>query len=99
MRVFPATSFFEEQIMDRAAAFALLIEYVKDPGLVRHMRAVEIGMRAYARKLNEDEEKWGLVGLLHDFDYGRWPDPPDHPSQDREGQTVCLPPESPAKRR
>jgi putative nucleotidyltransferase with HDIG domain len=65
--------------MNRAHAFALLNEYVKDAGLVRHMLAVEIAMRAYARKLGEDEEKWGLVGLLHDFDYERWPNPPDHP--------------------
>jgi putative nucleotidyltransferase with HDIG domain len=65
--------------MNRADAFALLNEYVKDPGLVRHMRAVEIAMRAYARKHGEDEDQWGIVGLLHDFDYERWPNPPDHP--------------------
>jgi putative nucleotidyltransferase with HDIG domain len=67
--------------MNRADAFALLNEYVKDQSLVRHMLAVEVALRAYARKLGEDEERWGLVGLLHDFDYERWPNPPDHPLQ------------------
>src|SRR5438034_4464910 len=70
--------------MNRADAFSLLNEYVKDPALVRHMLAVEAGMRAYARKLGQDEEKWAIVGLLHDFDYERWPNPPDHPLQGSE---------------
>lgn len=60
---------------------ALVREYTKNESLVRHMLAVEAAMRAYARKYGEDEEKWGTVGLLHDFDYERWPDPPDHPLQ------------------
>jgi putative nucleotidyltransferase with HDIG domain len=63
----------------RAEAWELLNEYVTDQSLVRHMQAVEAAMRAYARKSGHDEEVWGIVGLLHDFDYQRWPDPPTHP--------------------
>jgi putative nucleotidyltransferase with HDIG domain len=65
--------------MNRADAYALLTEYTNSPSLIKHMLAVEAAMRAYARKLSQDEERWGIVGLLHDFDYERWPDPPEHP--------------------
>ena len=65
--------------MSREDDLTLLREYTKNESLVRHMFAVEAAVRAYARKFGEDEEKWGTVGLLHDFDYERWPDPPDHP--------------------
>src|SRR6202051_4488129 len=67
--------------MNRAEALALVHEYTKNASLINHMRSVELSMRAYARKFGEDEEKWGRVGLLHDFDYERWPNPPDHPLQ------------------
>src|SRR5438128_1342741 len=70
--------------MNRAAAYTLLTEFVTDPSLVKHMLAVEAAMRVYARKLAQDEETWGIVGLLHDFDYQRWPDPPDHPLKGSE---------------
>jgi putative nucleotidyltransferase with HDIG domain len=70
--------------MNRADAYALLTEYVTDQSLVRHCLAVEAAMRAYARKLGQDEEEWGIVGLLHDFDYQRWPDPPNHPLKGSE---------------
>src|SRR5438309_439660 len=64
---------------DRSSALSLMHEHTQSLSLRRHMLAVEAAMRAYARKFGEDEEKWGLVGLLHDFDYQRWPNPPDHP--------------------
>lgn len=60
--------------MNRPQAYALVCEYTQSPQLRRHMLSVEVAMRAYARYYGEDEEKWGLVGLLHDFDYERYPD-------------------------
>ena len=68
-------------ILDREAAWALVCEYTASDSLRKHMLAVEAAVRAYARKFGEDETTWGIVGLLHDFDYERWPNPPDHPLQ------------------
>ncbi len=67
--------------MQRSEAWGLVCEYTQSDSLLRHMLSVEIAMRAYAEKWDEDVERWGVVGLLHDFDYERWPDPPDHPLQ------------------
>jgi putative nucleotidyltransferase with HDIG domain len=63
----------------RDAALELLHEYTTKPGLIKHALAVEAACRAYAEQRGEDAEAWGLVGLLHDFDYERWPTPEDHP--------------------
>lgn len=70
--------------MKREDAVVLLKEYTKSDALLKHMYAVEAAMRAYARKFGEDEEKWGIVGLLHDFDYEKYPTAPDHPLRGSE---------------
>lgn len=66
----------------REEAWGLLNEYIKEQSLIRHCLSVEVSMRAYARKFGEDEEKWGLTGLIHDFDYERYPD--NHPAKGNE---------------
>ena len=65
--------------MNRDDAMALLKEHTKNPNLIKHALGVEAAMRSYAAKYGEDAEKWGIVGLLHDFDYEKYPDPKDHP--------------------
>ena len=66
--------------MDREQAWALLTEHTKNEGLIKHALAVEAGMRAYARKFGEDEERWGVTGLIHDFDYEQHPTAEEHPA-------------------
>jgi putative nucleotidyltransferase with HDIG domain len=67
-------------MIDRTQAWCLLTEFTESPSLRKHALAVEACMRAYARKLSSDPELWGAVGLLHDFDYEKFPLPEQHPS-------------------
>ena len=69
---------------DRQAAWDLLCEYTKTEPLRKHALAVEAAMRAYARKLDGDEEQWAAVGLLHDFDYEVHPTLEEHPLKGAE---------------
>ena len=70
--------------MNRADAWGLLTEFTQSESLRKHALAVEACMRAYARKLGGDEEQWALVGLLHDFDYERYPTAQEHPFKGSE---------------
>jgi putative nucleotidyltransferase with HDIG domain len=70
--------------MEREAAWDLLCEYTKNESLRKHALAVEACMRAYAAKFGEDVGLWGLVGLIHDFDYEMYPNAPDHPFKGSE---------------
>lgn len=65
-------------------ALDLMHEYTKNEALRKHMYGVEAAMRAYARKFGEEEEKWAVIGILHDFDYEMYPNAPDHPAKGSE---------------
>src|SRR5579871_1808514 len=70
--------------IERENAWCLLTEFTQSESLRKHALAVEACMRAYARKFSSDQELWGVVGLLHDFDYDRWPSLEDHPYKGNE---------------
>jgi predicted hydrolase (HD superfamily) len=70
--------------LNRDRAWALLNEYTKGDSLLKHALAVEAAVRGYARLFGEDETDWGVVALLHDFDYERWPTAEDHPRRGSE---------------
>jgi predicted hydrolase (HD superfamily) len=65
--------------LTRDAAWALLTAHTTTDSLLKHALGVEAALRGYARRFGEDEEVWGFVGLVHDFDYERWPDRDNHP--------------------
>jgi putative nucleotidyltransferase with HDIG domain len=70
--------------IDRESAWCLLTEFTQSESLRKHALSVEACMRAYARKFGSDEGLWGIVGLLHDFDYDKYPSLDDHPYKGNE---------------
>jgi putative nucleotidyltransferase with HDIG domain len=74
----------------RADALALVHEYTASPSLRAHMLAVEAAMRAYATRFGEDVERWGLTGLVHDFDYERWPNDAHSPTEEHPSEGVRI---------
>lgn len=77
-------------LMPRSEALALMEEYTTSDSLRKHMLAVEGAMCAYAGRFGEDPERWGLAGLLHDFDYERWPNEEHAPDQGHPAEGVRL---------
>src|SRR5688500_14401265 len=75
---------------DRAHALALMHEYTASESLRKHMLAVEAAMRAYAERQSEDVERWGLAGLIHDFDYERWPNDAHSPTEEHPSEGVRI---------
>lgn len=70
--------------INRGEAYKLLAEYTQSDSLIKHALSVEQSMRSYARKLGQDEEKWAVTGLLHDFDYEKYPTMEEHPFKGAE---------------
>jgi predicted hydrolase (HD superfamily) len=76
--------------MTRDDALALMLEYTASEPLRRHMYAVEVAMRVMAERAGEDVEAWGLVGLLHDFDYERFPNPSHSATDEHPAEGVRI---------
>ena len=76
--------------LDRASALALMQEYTASDALRKHMYAVELAMRAMAERAGEDPDAWGMVGLLHDFDYERYPNEAHSPTEEHPAEGVRI---------
>ena len=74
----------------RDDTLALMHEYTQSDSLRKHMLAVEGAMRAYAKKFGEDEERWGITGLIHDFDYERYPNNAHSPTEEHPAEGVRI---------
>ena len=74
----------------REDALALMHEYTASDSLRKHMLAVEAAMRAYAERTNDDVERWGLTGLIHDFDYERFPNDAHSPTEEHPAEGVRI---------
>jgi len=79
-----------ERLPTREETLALMQEYTASDSLRKHMLAVEGAMRAYARKFGEDEERWGITGLIHDFDYERYPNNAHSPTEEHPAEGVRI---------
>src|ERR671915_225363 len=77
-----------ERLPSRDEALALVHEFTASDSLRKHMLAVEAAMRAYAAKFGEDPDRWGLVGLIHDYDYERWPNEAHSPTEGHPAEGV-----------
>ena len=77
-------------IPSRADTLALMHEFTASESLRKHMLAVEAAMRAYAKKFGEDEERWGTTGLIHDFDYERFPNNAHSPTEEHPSEGVRI---------
>ncbi len=80
----------DSSLPSRADTLALMHEYTASESLRKHMLAVEGAMRAYARKFGEDEERWGIAGLIHDFDYERFPNEAHSPTEEHPSEGVRV---------
>jgi len=80
----------EEALPSRQDTLALMREYTASESLRKHMLAVEGAMRAYAQKFGEDEDRWGITGLIHDFDYERFPNDAHSPTEEHPSEGVRV---------